>query len=201
MRRGDPGLACGAMVEPAGGHMTERPDPARRHWPVRDVLIQTHAALYRATGGRIGHHVPGHPPMLLLAHVGAKSGKRRTSGLTYLPYDGSFVVVGSNGGGARSPGWVYNLRAFPDTEVQVGPETIQVRAREADDGERQRLWPEAARYHPAWGRFQQRAPRPLPIVILTPRRPLGRVVGLPTTGRRSGPTERSHSSGDWPCKY
>jgi deazaflavin-dependent oxidoreductase (nitroreductase family) len=62
----------------------------------------------------------------------------------------------SNGGGTRSPGWVYNLRAFPDTEVQVGPETIQVHAREADDGERQRLWPEAARYHPAWGRFQQR---------------------------------------------
>jgi deazaflavin-dependent oxidoreductase (nitroreductase family) len=108
--------------------------------------------------------------MLLLAHVGAKSGKRRTSGLTYLPYDGSFVVVGSNGGGARSPGWVYNLRAFPDAEVQVGPDKIQVHAREADDGERQRLWPEAARYHPAWGRFQQRTLRTLPIVILAPRR-------------------------------
>ena len=108
--------------------------------------------------------------MLLLAHVGAKSGKRRTSGLTYLPYDGSFIVVGSNGGGARSPGWVYNLRAFPDAEVQVGPEKIRVHAREAGDGERQRLWPEAARYHPAWGRFQQRTLRTLPIVILTPRR-------------------------------
>ena len=94
----------------------------------------------------------------------------RTSGLTYMPYDGSFVVVGSNGGGARSPGWVYNLRAFPDAEVQVGPEKIQVHAREATDGERQRLWPEAARYHPAWGRFQQSTLRTLPIVILTPRR-------------------------------
>jgi F420H(2)-dependent quinone reductase len=150
--------------------MTEPPDPVGRNWSVRSFLRETHAALYRATGGRIGHHVPGHPPMLLLAHVGAKSGKRRTSGLTYLPYDGSFVVVGSNGGGARSPGWVYNLRAFPDAEIQVGPEKIQVHAREAGDGERQRLWPEAARYHPAWGRFQQRTPRALPIVILTPRR-------------------------------
>jgi len=52
----------------------------------------------------------------------------------------------------------------------VGPEKIQVHAREADDGERQRLWPEAARYHPAWERFQQRTLRTLPIVILTPRR-------------------------------
>jgi deazaflavin-dependent oxidoreductase (nitroreductase family) len=108
--------------------------------------------------------------MLLLAHVGARSGKRRISGLTYMPYDGGFVVVGSNGGGPRSPGWVYNLRAFPDVEVQVGPDTIKVHAREADEAERQRLWAQAGPYHPAWGRFQQRTPRALPIVILTPRR-------------------------------
>jgi deazaflavin-dependent oxidoreductase (nitroreductase family) len=107
--------------------------------------------------------------MLLLHHVGAKSGKMRTSGLTYMQYDGSFVVVGSNGGESRNPGWVHNLRAFPDAEIQVGPEKIKVHAREPGDGERQRLWDEAARYHPAWGRFQQRAPRELPVVILTPR--------------------------------
>jgi deazaflavin-dependent oxidoreductase (nitroreductase family) len=150
--------------------MTERPDPVGRNSPVLHFLRHAHAALYRATGGRVGHHVPRHPPMLLLAHVGAKSGKRRISGLTYMPHDGSFVVVGSFGGGARSPGWVYNLRAFPEAEVQVGSQKIQVQAREADEGERPRLWAEAARYHPAWGRFQQSAPRALPIVILTPRR-------------------------------
>jgi deazaflavin-dependent oxidoreductase (nitroreductase family) len=107
--------------------------------------------------------------MLLLYHVGAKSGTRRTSGLTYMHYDGSFVVVGSNGGSSRNPGWVHNLRAFPEAEIQVGPEKIKVRAREPDDGERQRLWAEAVRYHPAWGRFQQGTPRALPIVILTRR--------------------------------
>jgi F420H(2)-dependent quinone reductase len=150
--------------------MTERPNPVGRNSPVLSFLRQTHAVLYRATKGRVGHHVPGHPPMLLLAHLGARSGKRRVSGLTYMPYDGGFVVVGSYGGGPRSPGWVYNLRAFPDVEVQVGPEKIKVRAREAGEGERPHLWAEAARYHPAWGLFQERTPRTLPIVILTPRR-------------------------------
>jgi deazaflavin-dependent oxidoreductase (nitroreductase family) len=109
--------------------------------------------------------------MLLLAHLGARSGQRRISGLTYMPYDGSFVVVGSNGGGPRGPGWVYNLRAHPDVEVQVGPEKIAVRAREAGEDERQRLWPEAVRYHPAWGLFQQRTRRAFALVILTPRGP------------------------------
>lgn len=150
--------------------MIERPDPAGRNSPVLRFLRRAHAGLYRATGGRVGHRVPGHPPMLLLTHLGARSGKRRISGLTYMPYDGSFVVVGSYGGGPRSPGWVYNLRAFPDVEIQVGPEKINVHAREAGEGERQRLWAQAARYHPAWGLFQQRTLRALPIVVLTPRR-------------------------------
>jgi F420H(2)-dependent quinone reductase len=149
--------------------MTGRLDRADRGGRVRRRLRRAHEALYQVTGGWAGHHVPGRPPMLLLHHVGAKSGKRRTSGLTYMPYDGGFVVVGSNGGDSRNPGWVYNLRAFPDAEVQAGREKIKVRAREPSDGERQRLWAEAARYHPAWGRFQQRTPRALPIVILVPR--------------------------------
>jgi len=149
--------------------MTKRLSQPDRNEPSRGHLRRAHEALYQATGGRVGHHVPGRPPMLLLRHVGAKSGTRRTSGLTYMPYDVSFVVVGSNGGGPRNPGWVHNLRAFPDAEVQVGREKIKVRAREPGDGERQRLWARAATYHPAWGRFQQRTVRALPIVILTPR--------------------------------
>ena len=136
---------------------------------MRGRLRRVHEALYQATGGRVGHHLPGHAPTLLLHHVGAKSGKRRTSGLTYMRYDGSFVVVGSNAGDSRNPGWVHNLRAFPDAEIQVGPEKIKVQAREPGDGERLSLWAEAAEYHPAWGRFQQRTLRALPIVILTPR--------------------------------
>ena len=41
-----------------------------------------HAAVYRATHGLIGHRFPGSPPMLLLEHVGAKSGTERTSTAT-----------------------------------------------------------------------------------------------------------------------
>lgn len=150
--------------------MIKHPEPVGRNRAVRNFLWQAHAALYRVTRGRVGHHVPGHPPMLLLAHVGARSGKMRTSGLTYMPYDGSFVVVGSNLGGAHSPGWVYNLRASPHAEVRVGPEKFKVRAREAGDGERQRLWPEAARYHPVWEQLQVSTLRAFPIFILTPLR-------------------------------
>jgi len=116
--------------------MTERLDRPGLSGPWRSRLRRAHEALYRASGGRAGHRIPGRPPMLMLYHVGARSGQRRACGLTYMPCDGSFVVVGSNGGGPRNPGWVYNLRAFPDAEIQVGPQRIKVRAREPGDGER-----------------------------------------------------------------
>src|SRR5258707_4668624 len=103
-----------------GGHMTERPDPVGRDWPVRNFRRKPPGALYGGAGGGVGHHVRGPPPMLLLVHVGARSGKTWTSGLTYMPYDGSFVVVGSNGGGARSPGWGHQPRGLPHRQVQEG---------------------------------------------------------------------------------
>ena len=53
-------------------------------WPVLRRLMRCHTRIYRATGGRVGHHVPGAPPMLLLDNVGAKSGTRRTTPLAYV---------------------------------------------------------------------------------------------------------------------
>ena len=57
---------------------------ADKSWPVLRRLMTLHTVAYRATGGRIGHRVPGAPPMLLLDHVGAKSGVKRTTPLVYV---------------------------------------------------------------------------------------------------------------------
>src|SRR5437667_11164307 len=91
---------------------------ADRSWPVLGPLMRGHALVYRATGGRLGRRLPGLPPMLLLDHVGARSGKKRTTPLVYMPDGENFVVVGTKGGYPRHPAWVHNLRAAPDTEVQ-----------------------------------------------------------------------------------
>src|SRR4051794_41588341 len=100
-------------------------------WPVLGPLMRGHARIYRATGGRIGGRIPGLPSLLLLDHVGAKSGRRRTTPLVYMPVDDDYLVVASKGGHPRDPGWVFNLRANPDTQIQIGRDRIPVRAREA----------------------------------------------------------------------
>jgi deazaflavin-dependent oxidoreductase (nitroreductase family) len=142
---------------------------ADKSWPVLRRVMGAHALLYRATGGRLGHHLPGVPAMLLLDHLGAKSGKRRTTPLVYMPDGEDMIVVASKGGHPSDPAWMHNLRAHPDAEVQVGRRRVPVRAIEASAEERRRLWPRAIEYNPHWGHYEQRADRQIPLVILRPR--------------------------------
>src|SRR5439155_10574855 len=68
-------------------------DWADRNWPLLRRLMGGHAAIYRLTGGLIGHWTPGAAPTLLLDHVGAKSGTKRTSPLSYIRDGDSYVLV------------------------------------------------------------------------------------------------------------
>lgn len=137
-------------------------------WPVLGPLMRGHARLYRATNGRVGN-LPFLPPLLLLDHVGARSGKRRTTPLIYMPHDDDFIVVPSKGGHPQNPGWLHNLRANPEITVQIGSERIEVRAREATAEERRQLWPRAVDYNRVWGQYQDRTERRIPLVILERR--------------------------------
>jgi deazaflavin-dependent oxidoreductase (nitroreductase family) len=142
---------------------------ADRSWPVLGPLMRAHGAVYRATGGRVGGHLPGVPPMLLLDHIGARSRKRRTTPLVYMPDGENLLIVAAKGGHPANPSWLYNLRAQPDTEIQIGSRRVKVHAREAGIDERQRLWPMAAAYNSHWRRYQGRTRREIPLVILEPR--------------------------------
>jgi deazaflavin-dependent oxidoreductase (nitroreductase family) len=109
--------------------------------------------------------------MLLLDHVGAKSGQRRTSPLLYGRDGDDLVIVASKGGHPRNPAWYHNLRANPVTTVQVGSEKRQVRARAASPEERKRLWPKMVDLYGPYRDYQRRADRvdrEIPLVILEP---------------------------------
>jgi deazaflavin-dependent oxidoreductase (nitroreductase family) len=108
--------------------------------------------------------------MLLLDHYGAKSGKKRTSPLVYLEDGEDLVIVASKGGSPRHPAWFHNLRANPDTTVQVGSERLHVHAREASPGERPRLWRKALEVYRGYEGYQRRTGRKIPVVVLEPRR-------------------------------
>lgn len=130
-----------------------------------------HTFLYRRTGGRLGHRVPGLPNrFLLLDHVGAKSGTRRTSPLQYVEDGDAVAVIASKGGFPKHPAWFHNLAAHPDTTAQIGPERRPVHARTVTDpDERDRIWAKAVQMYRPYETYRARAGREIPIVILEPR--------------------------------
>jgi deazaflavin-dependent oxidoreductase (nitroreductase family) len=129
-----------------------------------------HTTVYRLSGGRLGQTLPGVPGrMLLLDHVGARSGARRTSPLLYIEDGANVVIVASKGGYPKHPAWFHNLKANPETTVQIGPEHRAVWARVATPQERERLWPLCVEAYPGYADYQKRSKgREIPLVILEP---------------------------------
>ena len=79
------------------------------------------------------------------------------------------MIVASKGGHPRHPAWFHNLRANPETTIQVGPRKIPVTARVASDAERDRLWPRVVRTYSSYEGYQRRTDRKIPLVMLDPR--------------------------------
>src|SRR3954463_16258401 len=114
---------------------------------------------FRANEGRVGGPLAG-TPILLLHHIGAKSGIERVTPLACSPRgDGHYVIVASNGGAPTHPGWYHNLKANPMIEVEFGVERFMVRAELLEGAARDALWPELVSASPALDAFQARAAR------------------------------------------
>ena len=112
---------------------------------------------------------PGPLPTLLLTTRGAKSGQESVMPLLYGKVDGGYAIIASKGGHPKHPAWFHNLRAHPDTTVQIGREKREVHARVATPVERERLWPKAVATYSGYEGYQERTDREIPVVILEPR--------------------------------
>jgi deazaflavin-dependent oxidoreductase (nitroreductase family) len=121
-------------------------------------------AEFRASGGRPKRRKW---PLLLLTTIGRQSRKPLVTPLYYTTDDDRFVVVASNGGAPRNPGWFHNLRANPTVIVEVGGEEFRARARITHEPDRTRLLAHHARFMPFYEGFVKRTKaRRLPVVVL-----------------------------------
>ena len=123
-------------------------------------------AEFRARGGQVGGY---HASMqiLLLTTTGARTGRRRSVPLTYLPDGDRYVVTAGNAGSGGHPAWYYNLVASPEVTVEVGTEVFRAVAIIADEPERGTLYELFADAYPQAADYQARTTRQIPVVILT----------------------------------
>jgi deazaflavin-dependent oxidoreductase (nitroreductase family) len=127
-----------------------------------------HVRKYEETGGAVGHDWNG-TTCLVLRAKGRKTGAPRKVPLIYGRDGDDYVVVASKGGAPDNPGWYENLLAHPDIEIQVLDQIIPVTARTGTPEDKARVWPIMVEKWPDYDRYQERTPRDIPVVILSPR--------------------------------
>jgi deazaflavin-dependent oxidoreductase (nitroreductase family) len=122
-------------------------------------------AEFRANGGKVGGRFEG-ATMLLLHHIGARSGTERVAPLAYFPDGDRMLIIASAAGSPKNPDWYHNLRANPHVKVEVGTETVAVTAEELPPAEREEKWARITAAAPGFAEYQEKAGRVIPVFAL-----------------------------------
>ena len=124
-----------------------------------------HSALYRTSGGRVGGSIDG-LSVLLLTTTGRRSGRPRRTPLLYVDDGDGYALAASYAGADRHPAWYHNLVAEPEVTVRIRNETKRMRATEADEPDRTRIYEQLKRASKQYARYEAKTDRRIPVVLL-----------------------------------
>ncbi|OGA31679.1 MAG: nitroreductase [Betaproteobacteria bacterium RIFCSPLOWO2_12_FULL_62_13b] len=138
--------------------------PSPREW-VRDQV-----ELYERSGGTEGTTLRDTGlPVIIVTHIGNKTGAVRKTPLMRVKDGANYVLVGSQGGAPKHPAWVFNLRTNPMAEIRDRTVVQAMQTREVTDAaERARLWNVAVAAYPPYEEYQTRTARQIPIFLAEP---------------------------------
>lgn len=122
-------------------------------------------AEFRRNHGKVGGYFEG-APLVLLHTKGARTGKSHIVPVMYLKDGERYLIFASKGGAPTNPDWYHNLKAHPEIEIEVGDDTIGVRADEVTGAERDALYRKQASLYPRFAEYQQNTKRIIPVVSL-----------------------------------
>ena len=132
------------------------------------LVTRLHPVVYRAIGGRWFVGSTFGVRNVIVTITGRTTGRVREVPLFAFADGDRMVVIGSNAGDDREPAWVGNLRANPRARLRVGRTHRDVRARETEGEERERLWALAAGGYPGYETYRERTSRTIPVIVLEP---------------------------------
>jgi len=150
------------MSEP--GQATQKPPP---RWVLK-LFTRTHVFLNGISGGLAFNTLSGRE-VCFITMTGAKSGRRLTIPLMYVPYGEGVLLVASQGGAPRNPVWYGNLVKHPDIDVRHCGRRMKLHARLATAEEKPGLWPICDEHYPPYADYRARTTRDIPIFVCEPR--------------------------------
>ena len=150
--------------------MPKPPPPESPFWTAFEVVADLNTRLFKLSNGRIGGRLPfTNVRILILHHVGRKSGKERETPLNYIPHGDTLAIIASKGGVDQHPAWFHNVTAADTVEVELpGGERRRVRPRVAEGAERDEWWERAVDAYGPYRDYQTYTEREIPVVLLEP---------------------------------
>jgi deazaflavin-dependent oxidoreductase (nitroreductase family) len=135
--------------------------PSTAAW-VRDQVDE-----YEGSGGTAGTTLRDTGlPVVIITNRGARTGAVRKTPLMRVEHEGVYAAIGSKGGAAENPVWVYNLRKNPQVVLQDGADSWEMTAREISGDERAAWWERSVAAYPPYAEYQQKTGRLIPIFLL-----------------------------------
>lgn len=120
---------------------------------------------FRTNNGKVSGMFAG-SPLVLVTHIGAKSGERRTSPLVFSRDGDRVVIIASKGGSPKHPHWYLNMKANPQVTVELPGETYEATAVEVTGAERDRLFRAQADQMPNFDEYAAKTSRLIPVIVL-----------------------------------
>jgi len=131
------------------------------------AFLKVQIFLYRLTGGKFMGEIAG-LHVLLLSTTGRKTGKPRTTPLGYFNENGGYVIIASNGGADKNPGWFHNLRDASSVIVEVGSQRLKVKPEVISPDKRAQLWAKLVAMAPGYAGYEHKTSREIPMILLHP---------------------------------
>jgi deazaflavin-dependent oxidoreductase (nitroreductase family) len=128
-------------------------------------------AEFRANDGKVGGQFEG-APVVLMHHVGRRSGAEYVNPVMYLADQddpSTIYVFASKAGAPTHPDWYWNMTEAGSATVEVGAETFDVRVREVEGDDRDRIYAEQVARYPGFGEYAEKTAgiRVIPVLALT----------------------------------
>jgi deazaflavin-dependent oxidoreductase (nitroreductase family) len=157
---------------------------------------------FRANGGQAGGVLAG-TPLVLIHHIGARTGTEHVTPLAYSALDGdSIAIAASNGGSPKHPAWYHNLKANPAITVELGTQKFEATAEEQTGPARADLWTKLVAQFPDLATFAASTDRPIPLFLLRRQYRLWvTVLPLKAPGHNAVHKEKRHADGHGRTEY
>lgn len=117
---------------------------------IKHLIAPFQRFVYHVSAGRFFSNLGKDRNVLLLTTKGRRTGKDRTIPVFYIRDDDRIIICNVKPEHEGINPWVINLRSNPIARLQIGRDTKQYRAREANQSEVDRFWSSLTKLWPAF---------------------------------------------------